>query len=614
MEIQQTNEKLVFKFSFLNPLFLEHELILNWNLSNKILITCFDLLKDDHLILRLQRKGQSFKEYLHERGFNQDVLIICDTGIFEFEVKKAKLNIDVPIYDVFSNDDIFKAYELIDPDFLVAPDEIILQTDKPDQLQAKLKKMTQNVSKTLELFPKKKIIPVLHGFSTETMTSYLDFLYSEKFSLIARGGLIPLWNESKLKFSEVITESEYLVRQYFAKIHSFGLPSLYALKDFFYYNSYDSLDTSIIYYRTAQRKYLIDKGYFISVRNAYFRRCGCSGCQLMEKTTYKPNSSDFTIGLYYHNCQKLVKLVNNIKHDPNIFDLGDSKRKTPTRKKFGFTTGNEQISLINSFISADKLVFQKEKSTTLFISKKHVNIEKLSIKILVISACSKEKSLYPKNILSLSDLRTVEQRRMVLESDIEKFEAKNLYSSERIKLVNSTVYELRTICDRVDLFFLSAGFGLINENTFIPSYDVTFSNKTGTEVKQMAQDLGLEQSIKSLPNHYDIIFLDLSQQYLQALYPYTTLLSKTKELVVFNSKQVLDNRLINADENYLRRIDLITTYLPFELQKFTRISLLKNYYIFLAHQEQLGIILSLKRWIEKIMPLEKENKYVLRAY
>ena len=71
MELQQTNEKLVFKFSFINQLFLEHELLLNWNLSNKILITCFDLLNDDHLILTLQRRGQSFKEYLHERGFKK---------------------------------------------------------------------------------------------------------------------------------------------------------------------------------------------------------------------------------------------------------------------------------------------------------------------------------------------------------------------------------------------------------------------------------------------------------------------------------------------------------------------------------------------------------------
>lgn len=613
MEQQQANEKLVFKFSFTNPLFLEHELVLDWNLSKKILITCFDLLKDDHLLVTLERSGMSFKEYLHERGFNKDVLIICDTGIFEFEAKKAKLNIDVPLYDVFSNTDIFKAYELIDPDFLVAPDEIILQTDKPEHINAKLKKMTQNLTKTVDLFPKKKIIPVLHGFSTETMISYLDYLHSEGFNFIARGGLIPLWNESKLKFQEVVRESEYLVRQYFFKIHSFGMPSLRSLKEFFYHNNYDSLDTSIIYYRTAQRKYLIDRGYFISVRNAYFRRCGCAGCQLMERTTYKPNSSDFAIGLYYHNCQMLVKLTDKLRNDPTVFDMKKPTSKRHHKDIIRPMKGNATIFQENSFITADKLVLQPGNITKVFINKKNAIHKKFLIKLLIITSCSKTKSLYPKKILSLSDLRTAAQRKTILESGIEKTEAKNLYYSERIKFVNKTVQELRSIC-KVDLFFLSAGFGLVNENTLLPAYDVTFSNKTRTEIKQLAEDLEIEQSLESFSNQYDIIFLDLSKSYLQALYPYTTLLSKTKELVVFNSEQVQDGRLINVDENYLRRIDSITTFLPVELQKFTKISLLKNYYVFLVNQEKLGNISSFKNWIEKISLIKKEDNYVLRAY
>lgn len=149
---------MIFKFSFTNPLFLEHDLILNWKYSKTVLLTSFDLLKDDQLILYLQRKGMTLKEYLQEeKGFNKTVKLVADTGIFEFEVKKAKLQIEVPDYNNFSIKDIFQAYKLIGPDYLVAPDDIIVQSDTPALVKQKLQKMILNVQHTIDLFPKKKL-------------------------------------------------------------------------------------------------------------------------------------------------------------------------------------------------------------------------------------------------------------------------------------------------------------------------------------------------------------------------------------------------------------------------------------------------------------------------
>lgn len=36
--------KLIYKYPFSNPLFVGHELLLNWNLSETVLITAYDLL------------------------------------------------------------------------------------------------------------------------------------------------------------------------------------------------------------------------------------------------------------------------------------------------------------------------------------------------------------------------------------------------------------------------------------------------------------------------------------------------------------------------------------------------------------------------------------------
>ena len=99
--------KLIYKFPFSNPLFLTYDILLNWKLSNTILVTSYDLIKDEQLMIYLTRKGITLNEYLKEKGFNKDVKIVCDTGIFEYEAKKAKLKIDMPDLDTFLMEDIF---------------------------------------------------------------------------------------------------------------------------------------------------------------------------------------------------------------------------------------------------------------------------------------------------------------------------------------------------------------------------------------------------------------------------------------------------------------------------------------------------------------------------
>jgi hypothetical protein len=615
-DIYKYKSELIFKFSFGNPLFIEHELILNWSLSKSVLVTSYDLLKDEQLILRLQKNGSTLKEHLRSIGFNKKVKIICDTGIFEYEAKKAKLKFDIPNYDPFTLNDIFNAYSLIDPDFLVAPDEIILQSDSIEKVNEKTVVIIKNLIKTLDLFPKEKVIPVLQGFNEETMINIIDFVNSEKLNKMARGGLIPLWKESKGKFEEVIKLSEKLTRENGIKfIHSFGLPSLKTIRYYFYENSYNSLDTSVIYYRTAQRKFLINRGYFISVRFAHFDRCGCSGCLLMSRKKYSTNSSDFVIGLYYHNCFMLNRLTGKLQKEPNIFE----KQKSQVNMKRKFFSNTFQLDSTEcekniSFISAKNLLLNKTSMNTVFLKKEGQLDNFVPLKILIISSCSKKKSITVKNVLSLHDLRTKEQREKILSSNYEKLEAKKLYSSERVKLLNSIVDELRKLCELVDVYFLSAGFGLVNETMELPNYDVKFTNKSKDEVVGLSKDLEIQNTILTLPMGYDLIYLDLSECYLQALSPLCNLKVKTKEIVFFGSNRISNESEIQLNELEIIQFDMKANYFPYTVNSNTKLALLKNFVIYLKNHELLGNSLSFKDWITNVLDNNAEIKTILRVF
>ena len=90
--LDHLKSRVIFKFPFQNSLFLEYPLMLKWPFSDTILVTAYDLLKKDSMLSRMQREGSTLREYLTEKGFNTDIKIMADTGIFAFEFRKAKLD------------------------------------------------------------------------------------------------------------------------------------------------------------------------------------------------------------------------------------------------------------------------------------------------------------------------------------------------------------------------------------------------------------------------------------------------------------------------------------------------------------------------------------------
>ena len=589
--------RLIYKYSFNNPLFTEHDLILNWELSETVLITAYDLLKDDYLVNYLNRTGLTLKEYLCQKGFNKEIKILGDTGIFEFEAKKAHLDIEAfeNIPHEFTTNDIYFAYDLMDPDYLISPDSIILQTDSKENAKNKINDMITLFERTHDKFSdrKHKIIGVLQGFDEETLQNLLDVYSKEKNSIVARGGLIPLWTESKQKFDEIITLTENVVNDYqIDKLHSFGLPSLTTIKNYFVDNAYSSLDTSIIYYRTAERLYLTQSGFFISVNKALanFRYCACKGCSIMSSSKYFTNSSQFVLGLYYHNCHQLNKLVEKqLQTKEQVFH---PKKFYIERAKDTFNINDSSYELNN----ASEFVFTKK--YPFFIPKKSkLNQE---YRILVIQNCTKRKNLNTRSF-SLYELRSQDQRNKIVNSDVPKLTCRELYFTQKM---NETVDFLREKRFLIDYLFISAGFGLIDENMQLPNYDCSFTRKDDEFLAERSKELLIIESIEKL-THYDLIYVTAFDNYLKVL-NLDTLKKKGTELVFYNSHTVIRDNIISINAMELQDIDLRHKILPIDLYTNVKENLIKNYGLFKIAEQST----SFKNFITVI----KEKKYSLRIY
>ncbi|MCE7737199.1 MAG: hypothetical protein GPJ54_20090 [Candidatus Heimdallarchaeota archaeon] len=316
-------DQVIFKLPYFNPLFQETEILLDWQFSNTILVTAFDLFRNDGLVTKLQKTGSSLKDYLHDFGFNKKIKILADTGVFELEMRKARLSkFDKYItkLDTLKTEEIFHAYNLIDPDFLVAPDEMILVNDTTQDQELKKQIILDNLQKTLSEFPRTKVIATIQGLDQKVISEITDDIREEKITKVARGGLLPLRKHSRTQFSSILTLTEKIARKANMKhLHAFGLSNINVLRDYFVHNSYNSVDTSAVYYYTVDRKYLTKKNKFVQVRKANFDLCDCAGCEIMKDNLFfADRNTKFIIGLYSHNAHQTAKMAFALQNKPSL--------------------------------------------------------------------------------------------------------------------------------------------------------------------------------------------------------------------------------------------------------------------------------------------------------
>lgn len=138
------------------------------------------------------------------------------------------------------------------------------------------------------------------------------------------------------------------------------------------------------------------------------------------------------------------------------------------------------------------------------------------MKLLVIDQCSGRKDYpdsaesYDAEAIDGSTLETLRTRDETVSTP-----AVDLYTGRQQQYIDAAIDRLEARAgDSVDRYFISAGFGVVDEDERLPPYDVTFTDYSAGEVGERASDLGIEEDLLTLlDSEYDIVFLALGSNY-----------------------------------------------------------------------------------------------------
>lgn len=167
------------------------------------------------------------------------------------------------------------------------------------------------------------------------------------------------------------------------------------------------------------------------------------------------------------------------------------------------------------------------------------------MKVLVIDQCSKAKEhrdgspSFGASDIDEHGLDELRDRR-----GTESKAARKLYAGRQQEYISDAVDRLRAAGDSVDRYFISAGFGLVEETEELPPYDVTFAGRLKTEIEERADKLSIQDELlKLVTSDYDIIFLALGGDYYASFDLRTLLEAVSSEtwVVCFNHESVTDS-------------------------------------------------------------------------
>lgn len=142
------------------------------------------------------------------------------------------------------------------------------------------------------------------------------------------------------------------------------------------------------------------------------------------------------------------------------------------------------------------------------------------VRTLVITSCTGEKKVKPKNKLVKEDfLNPVRLREREQELSDFSMPAVTMYTGKQHLRLMEGINMLRKHFGKeiIDLGIVSAGYGLIPEDKPIVPYEVTFNTMKNSEIIEWAGFLNIHNDLKVLIKNYDLIFFLLGDKYLRAL-------------------------------------------------------------------------------------------------
>ena len=165
--------------------------------------------------------------------------------------------------------------------------------------------------------------------------------------------------------------------------------------------------------------------------------------------------------------------------------------------------------------------------------------------ILVIDQCSSSKS-YPSGceIFDSAEIDEASLEALRDRDEVISVPARDLYEGRQQRHISDAVDSLRTNGHSVDRYFISAGFGLVEEGESLPPYDVTFAEMTPDDIDSRATALGISDDTRDLlsENEYDVVFFALGSDYYRTL-EFSEIISRVPEtttVVIFNQEEDAD--------------------------------------------------------------------------
>ncbi|WP_137287721.1 DUF6884 domain-containing protein [Halorussus salinisoli] len=136
--------------------------------------------------------------------------------------------------------------------------------------------------------------------------------------------------------------------------------------------------------------------------------------------------------------------------------------------------------------------------------------------ILVIDQCSGSKNT-PETVQEFDAEETLRfSRKELLErDDVPGIAARDLYTGRQQEFVKDAVRRLDREGHYVRRYFISAGFGLVEETESLPPYEVTFSSMNVSEICERSAQLRIQEDLAQVmtESDYDVVFFTLGKDY-----------------------------------------------------------------------------------------------------
>lgn len=142
------------------------------------------------------------------------------------------------------------------------------------------------------------------------------------------------------------------------------------------------------------------------------------------------------------------------------------------------------------------------------------------MKMLVVTSCTGEKLFHPDNQLTQVDFYDVDTlARREAEMVEYKTTAGKIYTGMQHQRLMEGVEMLRDKYghDVIDLYIVSAGYGLISEDRVVVPYEVTFNTMNGRAISEWSHKIGIHKDLDALVPKYDLVLFLLGDKYLKAV-------------------------------------------------------------------------------------------------